>query len=145
MAPDDHKINACKLAVKSTKYQVISSTTTMDEMCPLQLWSRFLLQMQGTLNIRTSQQDNKLTANEELNGPFDWNATPMAQLGNNMVALIAPDNRTTYAPHKEEAYATSMTLEHYELLEMCIPTTRGYRLTGTYRLFPSYWSVPTTP
>ena len=38
-------------AVKSTKYHVKSIVATADENCPLQLWSRFLPQMQQTLNM----------------------------------------------------------------------------------------------
>ena len=75
--------------------------------------------------------------------PFDWNATPLAPLGNRAAAFIAPDNRDTCSPHAIEAYVTGMALHHYRSLEMCIQTNRGYRLTGTYHLFPSYWSVPT--
>ena len=144
VAPDDHKVNACEPAVKSTKCHVISSIATVDENCPLQLWSRFLPQMQRTLNmLGTSQQNNMLTADKELNGSFDWNTTPMALLGNRAVAFIAPDNRNTYTSHAEEACVTGMAPEHYQLLELFILTTRGYCLTGTYRLFPLYWSIPT--
>ena len=141
---DNHRVNACKPAVNSTKYHVISTVATVDKTCTLQLWSRFLPQMQRTLNMfRTSRQNNNLTANKELNGPFDWNATPMAPLGSRATAFIAPNNRNTYVPHTIEAYVTGMAPHHYRLLEMFIPMTRGYRLLGTYRLFPSHWSVPT--
>ena len=94
-------------------------------------------------DLRTLRRNNNLTANEELNGPFDWNATPMAPLGNRAAAFLAADNHTTYASHAIEAYVTGMAPQHYRLLEMFIPMTRGYRLLGTYRHFPSFWFVPT--
>ena len=100
--------------------------------------------MQQTLNmLRTLQQNNSLTTDEELNGHFDWNATPMAPLGNRAAAFIAPDNCDTHAPHAIEACVTSMAPQHYQLLKVCIPTTRGYCIIGIYRFLPSYWSVPT--
>ena len=46
MEANNPRVNACKPAVKSTKYQVISTVATVDENCPLQLWSRFLPHMQ---------------------------------------------------------------------------------------------------
>ena len=99
VAPDDHKVNAWEPVVKSTKYPVISTIATADESCPLQLRSGFLLQIQQTLNmLRTSQQNNSLTADKELSGPFDWHVTPMAPLGNSAAVFIAPDNREMYAP-----------------------------------------------
>ena len=58
--------------------------------------------------LRTSRRNNNLTADKELNGPFDWNATPMAPLCNRAAAFIAPDNRNTHVPHAIEAYMTGM-------------------------------------
>ena len=64
-------------------------------------------------------------------------------LDNRAAAFVVPNNRNTYIPHTEESSVTGIALEHYGLLDLSIPTTRGYRLTGTFRLFPLYLSVPT--
>ena len=90
-------------------------------------------------HIPTKQQSYQ---RQRTQWPLDWNVTPMAPLGNRAAAFITQDNRNTFAPHAIEAYVTVMAPYHYWLLEMYIPTTRGYRLTRTYSPFPSHWSVP---
>merc|ERR1711906_89597 len=51
-------------------------------MVPVQLWGKMLKQVQDTLNMfRTSRNNTTKTAYQELEGNFDWNATPMAPLG----------------------------------------------------------------
>ena len=85
----------------------------------------------------TSQQNNKIAADKDFNGSFDWTRTPVAPFGNRAAAFIAPDNRNTYTPRAEEAYVVGMAPLHYRLLEMFIPITRGYWLTRTYCLFSS--------
>ena len=47
------------------------------------------------------------------------------------------------APHCSKKYAVGMAPQYYRLFEHVIPTTRGYWLTGTYRLFLLYWNVQT--
>ena len=70
----NHRVNASEPAVKTAKYHIIALIDTLDHQCSIQLWSKMLPQMQDTLNmLRTSQNNNKLAAYEELNGKFDWN------------------------------------------------------------------------
>ena len=70
----NHRVNASEPAVKTAKYHIIAHVSRLDHQCPIQLWSKILPQKQDTLNmLRTSCNNNKLTAYEELNGKFDWN------------------------------------------------------------------------
>ena len=67
-----HNVNAAKPAVKSTKYHLISHVDTVDVNWPIQLWSEMLPQIQETLHmVRTSRDNNKLTAYEEIKSAFD--------------------------------------------------------------------------
>ena len=87
--------------------------------------------MQQSLNmLQTSQQNNKITANEELNRPFDWNKTPMAPRGNNAVAIMAPDNHNTYSPNAEESYVVGMAPLHYFLLDFLFQQHEATVLPG---------------
>ena len=68
--------------------------------CPLQLWNRFLAQMQDTMNmLRTSRRNVKVSAYKEMEGPFDFNKTPMSILGTKGVAYLDPDDRASWQPH----------------------------------------------
>ena len=96
----NHRVNAAEPAVKTSKYHIIAHIATLDHQCLIQLWSRMLPQMQDTLNmLRTSRNNNNLTAYEELNGKFDWNRIPIAPLGTRGIIFIHPDSRNTFAPH----------------------------------------------
>ena len=142
--PHNHAAQAAEPAVKTAKYHIIATIATFNYHCPIQLWSKMLPQMQDTLNMmRTSRNNKKLTAYEELKGDFDWNRTPLAPLGTKAWAFIDPDERNTYAPHCDLAYVVGRAEHHYRLIEFFIPATRGYRITGTYRLDPTHCTIPT--
>ena len=67
----------------------------------------------------------------------------MAPLGTKGSVYIHPDNRNTFAPHCDEGFTVGRAPHHYRLLEFYIPATRGYRLSGTYRLYPQHCRMPT--
>ena len=145
VAPHAHRVNVAKPAAKKAKYHLIAALATLDWGCPIQLWSKMLKQVQDTLNMfRTSRNDTTKTAYQELEGDFDWNTTPMAPLGTKGSVYIHPDNRNMFAPHCNEGFTVGRAPHHYRLLEFYIPATRGYRLSGTYRLYPQHCRMPVT-
>jgi hypothetical protein len=78
----NHQANATKRAIATFKEHFISSLTTVDMLCPLQLWDEFLPQVELTLNmLHFSWQNPKKSANQEVYGSFDFNKTPLAPLG----------------------------------------------------------------
>ena len=56
--------------------------------------------------------------------------------------FINPDSRNTFAPHCDEAFTVRRARHHYHLLEFYVPTTRRYRISGTFRLNPTHWKLP---
>ena len=140
----NHRANAAEPAVKTAKYHIIAHIATLDDNCPIQLWSKMLPQMQDTLNmLRTSRQPGGRSTYEELNGAFDWGKTPLAPLGTKGMIFIHPETRHTFAPHCDKAFVVGRARHHHKLLEFYVPTTKGYRITGTYRLDPTHWTMPT--
>ena len=91
--------------------------------------------------FRTSKNDASKTVYQETKGKFDWNATPLAPVGTKAMVYIHPDNRTTFAPHCDTRYVVGRTPNHYCQLEFYIPATRGYRRSGTYRLYPQHFPM----
>ena len=69
---------------------------------------------------------------------FGWNKTTIAPLGTKAMIYIATNTRNTFAPHCDEAYTVAHAPHHHQLLKFYVPVTRGYRITGTYRLDPSH-------
>jgi hypothetical protein len=89
----NHCVNAAKRAISTFKENFVTALATIDMLCPLQHWDKFLPQVQLTLNLLCFSHHNPLiSANHKLYGPFDFNKTPLATLG--MKALVY-DNPTT--------------------------------------------------
>ena len=61
--PHNHRVNAAETAIKSTKYHVITGLQTVDLDFSLQIWAKFIEQMQVTLNLlQTPRQDPTTSA-----------------------------------------------------------------------------------
>ena len=99
--PHNHRVNAAEPAVKSTKYYTLANFATLDPNFPIQLWCKFTKQIETTLNIlRTSRRDNSKSAYHNFhNKKFDWNKTPLASLGIEILTFKDPDNRRAWQPH----------------------------------------------
>ena len=94
--PYNHCVNAAEPAVKLVKYHVLAGLATVHPDCPLQLWDRFLAQMQDTLNMLCTLQYNaKLLVYKEMEGPFDFNKTPMSILVTKGLAYLDRGDRAT--------------------------------------------------
>ena len=112
-APHAHRVNAAEPAVKTAKYHLIAALATLDWGCPIQLWSKMLKQVQDTLNMfRTSRNDTSKTAYQELEGEFDWNATPMAPLGTKGRVYIHPGNHNMFAPRCDKGFTVGRASHH---------------------------------
>ena len=65
----NHRINAAEHGCKAVKYHMIATVCIIDPACPVQLWDRFVPQIEATLNtMRTSRIDSSKLAYEALNG-----------------------------------------------------------------------------
>ena len=80
--PHNHQVNAAEPEVKAIKYHIISALATVDRDCPIQLWDKFLPQIQDTINLlRTSKKNASISAYQDTEGVFDFNKSPISILG----------------------------------------------------------------
>ncbi len=87
--PHNHRVDDAHMSIKATKYHIIAGHQTVDQDCPLQLWAKFIPQLQDTLNLLQMARSNPMISSfEDLDGPFDYNKTPMAVLGTKDLAFI---------------------------------------------------------
>ena len=93
--------------------------------------------------LRTSRNNNNIISYEELNGKFNWNRTPIAPLGTRGMLFIHPGRRNTFTPYCDDEFTVGRARHHYRLLEFYVPTTREYRISGTFHLNPTHWKIPT--
>ena len=96
----NHQVNVAECAIATFKDHFIVGLTTINIDCPIQLWDDFLEQTQDTLNMLcTSHRDPTLSAYKDLDGPFDFNKTPLAPLGTKALIYEDPTVRNSFAPH----------------------------------------------
>ena len=66
----------------------------------------------------------------------------MAPLGTRGMLFIHPDSRNIFAPHCNESFTLVRARHQYHLLGFYVPSTRGYQISGTFRLDPTHWKLP---
>ncbi len=94
--PHKHRGNATKQAIGTFKERFVAALAIVDNLCPLQIWDKFLPQVKLTLNLLDFSCCNPLiSANHKLYGPFDSNKMPLAPLGTKAFVYNYPATRTS--------------------------------------------------
>jgi hypothetical protein len=103
--PDNHRVNAAERAIQTFKNHFIAGLATVDKNFPLQLWDELIPQCQDTLNmLRTSRVNKHLSAYSVLEGPFNFDKTPLAPPGTKAIIYNNPITRTSWGPHGDDAF-----------------------------------------
>ncbi|KAL7554888.1 hypothetical protein ACHAWF_018437, partial [Thalassiosira exigua] len=101
--PDNHRVNAAERAIKTFKNHFVAELSSVDQHFPLQSWDKLLRQAEITLNLlRALRQDPSKSAYEELEGPFDYNRTPLAPPGTKTLIYNDPQNRCSWEQHTKD-------------------------------------------
>jgi hypothetical protein len=99
----------------------------------LQLWDDFLPQVEMTRNLlQFSQWDPTKSVSKEVNNKFDYNKTPLAQLGTKGLVYDDPEIRASWAPHSTNAYYIGPAQKHYQCLRFYMPGIRRYWVVNTW-------------
>ena len=143
--PHLHRRNAAERAIGIWKEHFISLLATTDPQFPMHLWCRLIDQATTTLNLlRPSRINPRLSAEAQLNGAFDYNATPFAPPGSRVLVHEKVDNRRTWAPHGVDGWYLGRAPEHYRCHRVYITKTAYERIANTVQFFPSHCNMPTT-
>ena len=143
--PNLHRNNAAEKAIGTFKDHLITIICSCDPHFPLHLWCRLLKQATTTLNLlRQSRINPRLSAEAQLNGAFDYNATPLAPPGTKVVVYENPDKRRTWAPHGVDGWYLGAAPEHYRCHTVYITKTRAERIARTVEFFPHDIMMPAT-
>ena len=115
----------------------------MDPNFPLHLWCRILRQCQDTLDmLRTSRLYPHISSFTHINGPFDYNATPMAPPGIRTLVYETPQQLKTWAQHGVDALYIGYCPDHYCCHNTYVPATRRERIAHTVSFLPHDFAVP---
>ena len=106
-------------------------------------WDRLLPQAQLTLNLlRNSRINSKLSAYALLFGNFDFNKTPLAPPGTEVVIHSKPSNRASWEFHGKEGWYVGLSMEHYRCLKCFNPSSGKEMDIDTLKFFPHSTPLP---
>jgi hypothetical protein len=112
--PNVHRQNAAERAIQTFKNHFVAMLCSTDKNFPMHLWDRLIPHAVITLSLlRQSRLNPQLSAHAQLNGLFDYNATPLAPPGTRVIIHEKPDKRGSWAPHGQNGWYVGLTMEHY--------------------------------
>ena len=119
------------------KNRFIAILATTDPAFPMHLWYRLIAQAVLTLNLlRTSNINQKLSAEAQLNGNFDYNITPLYPAGNAVVAHEKPSQRGPWSVHGAIGWYLGPAPNHFRCFELYITKTGQNRIVDTVEFYP---------
>ncbi|KAG7350061.1 reverse transcriptase RNA-dependent DNA polymerase [Nitzschia inconspicua] len=138
-----HRRNAAERAIRTFKNHFIAGLCSTDPAFPIHLWDRLLPHAELTLNLlRGSRLNPKLSAWAQLHGTFDYNRTPLAPPGCQVLVHEKPAQRESWAPHATDGWYIGPALESYRCHTVWISETRRERITDTVSFFPKAVALP---
>jgi hypothetical protein len=141
--PNNHRSNAAERAIQTAKCHLISGLCTAPSNFPLPIWDKLIPQAELTLNLlRGSRMNPKLSAWAQFDGPYDFNRTPIAPPGINVLVYVDPDHRGSWGSHAIEGHYIGPALEHYRCYDVYIPSTKAVRTTDTLVWLPEKIPMP---
>lgn len=143
VAPHQHRANKAERAIRTFKNHWIAAHATADTSFPLNLWDRTLEQVELTLNLlRGSAINPAISAWEQVNGPYNFNATPIAPIGVKVVIHEKPGQRPSWAPHGVEGWYLGPALHHYRCFRVIAQRTMAERVSDTLAWHPQAFVMP---
>ena len=142
--PGIHRRNAAERAIRTFKNHFIAGLSSTDSNFPIHLWDKLLDQAVLSLNLlRGSRVSPTKSAWEDLFGPFDYNATPLAPPGINILVHDKPNDRDTWAPHASAGWYVGPAMKSYRCFKCFMQDTQAIRITDTVEWLPDRLPIPT--
>ena len=139
----EHRVNAAEQAIQTFKNHFVARLCTTHTKFPMQLWCDLLHQAEISLNLlRTARNNPKLSAYAVLEGPFNFDRTPLAPPRTKALVYSDPTTRTTWETHARNEWYIGPAMDHYRCFRFWMPDTRGYRIAKTAKIFLAYCNIP---
>ena len=141
--PYVHRRNASERSIQTWKGNFISGLEICDPNYPALQWDRLVQKSNTSLNLlRSSRTHPQLSAYTSVIGPFDFNSTPMAPPGTNIMIHDTPSQRKTVASHGTDAWYVGPAMHHYRCFRCYLPKPNSERTELTVEWFPHKISIP---
>jgi hypothetical protein len=140
--PGQHRRNRAERAIRTFKNHFISILAGADPSFPANLWSELIPQAELTINLlRESTCHPRISAWEELNGPFDPSRTPLAPPGMRVTVHEKSSKRASWARHGITGYYTGPAFDTYRSYKVYVDNL-GTRDTDTLEWHPHGYEMP---
>jgi hypothetical protein len=141
--PHNHCVNTTKRDISTFKEHFVVALATVNMLCLLQLWDKFLPQVEIMLNLLCFSHRNPLiSAIRKLYGLIDFNKMPLASLGTKALVYNDPATRTSWAPCATDGFYIGPVINHSQYLRFYIPSTRRFHFSDTWQLYPTHCQIP---
>ena len=93
--------------------------------------------------LRSFRINPRLSAEEQMNGTFNYHTTPLAPLGIKVLAYELPTHRALWAEHGKEGWYIGPARDHYQCYKILIKSKKRIRIPPKVAFFPERTSMPT--
>jgi hypothetical protein len=143
VTPHAHRQNAVEGAIKTFKNHFVAILCATDKKLLLHLRDRLIPQAVLTLNlIRQSRINPKLLARAQIQGPFHYNAAPLAPPGKNIIIHEKLDQQGSWSPHGLNGWYVGPAMKHYCDHRVYCSTMGHKRISDTVESPPQNCKVP---
>ena len=112
--PDMHRRNAAERAIRTFKAHFLTTLASIDPTFPANRWDLLLPQAELTINLLRQARTNPLiSAWECINGPFNFDATPMGSPGCRALIHAKAATRRSWDFRSAEGFYLGPALHHY--------------------------------
>ena len=113
--PHIHCINSAERAIRNVKEHFIARLASTHKEFPLHLWCRLFPHASLTLNLLWKPRMNpKFYGYSQLHGEFNYNDTPLAPPGTQVIVHEKPTVRGTWASHGVKGWCLGPSMEHHK-------------------------------
>ena len=120
--------NSAERAIWIFKANFIAGISSTHKYFPLHIWCRILPHTSLTLNLlRQSWIKPKLSGYAQLHGEFNYDATPLAPHGTQVIIHKNPTVRGTWASHGVKVWYIGPSMNHYRCHHVYFTKTRWER------------------
>ena len=130
--PDMHRRNKAERAIRTFKAHFISILASVDPAFPPNRWDLLLPQAELTINLlRQSMMYPTMSAWEHLNGPYNFDATPMGPPGCRIISHAKGSTRRSWDFRGGTGFYVGPALEHYRCFKVVKNSTQHVVVTDT--------------
>jgi hypothetical protein len=129
---NNHQQNLAERVIQTFKRHFKAVLAGVDNNFPMRLWDKLLPQAILTLNLLCqSNAVPTVSANQYINGPFDYNKMPLRPMG---CAVLMHRNRSrqgTLAEHSINGWYLQTSPEHYRCHVIYVKNTKSRRISDS--------------